>query len=134
MPDDNSIRHGRTCVLKPHAHLVFTAKYRRKVFDSKHLNLLTEVFANVSGNFTATLAQCNDQDAHMHPLIEYPPRSSALETGELTEERLVQGLRQKYFVRTHRQHLRSPSHRAASCGAAPLPTIKANIDEQKRPT
>jgi len=33
MSTDNAIRHGRHCVFKIHVHLVFVAKYRRRVFD-----------------------------------------------------------------------------------------------------
>ena len=40
MIDDNDIRHGRHCVFKMHVHLVFVAKYRRKVFDDDAIDRL----------------------------------------------------------------------------------------------
>lgn len=33
METESEIRHGRHCVSKMHVHLVFLAKYRRRVFD-----------------------------------------------------------------------------------------------------
>lgn len=42
-------------------------------------------------------------------------------------------LRQQFQVRTHRDHLWSPSYFAASCGGAPLAIIRQYIDNQRRP-
>ena len=38
-----------------HVHLVFVTKYRRKVFNSEHLTVLAEVFADVCADFGAVL-------------------------------------------------------------------------------
>jgi putative transposase len=40
-------------------------------------------------------------------------------------------LRQRYRVRTHREHLWSPSYFAASAGGAPLETLRAYIRQQR---
>jgi len=113
--------------------LVFVTKYRRKVFDSKHLDLLTEVFADVCGDFGATLTECNGEDDHVHLLVEYPPTVQLSKLVNSLKGVSSRRLRQKYFVRTHREHLWSPSYFAASCGGAPLSIIKAYIDGQRRP-
>jgi putative transposase len=42
-------------------------------------------------------------------------------------------LRQHFRVRTHRDHLWSPSYFAASCGGAPLSIIKQYVENQRRP-
>jgi putative transposase len=42
-------------------------------------------------------------------------------------------LRQNYRVRTHRDHLWSPSYLAASCGGAPLSIIHQYVENQRRP-
>ncbi|HVB79441.1 MAG TPA: transposase [Candidatus Binataceae bacterium] len=47
MSDDNEIRRGRHCVFKMHVHLVFVAKYRRRVFDRNAIDRLRNIFANV---------------------------------------------------------------------------------------
>jgi putative transposase len=42
-------------------------------------------------------------------------------------------LRQPYRVRTHREHLWSPSQYASSAGGAPLETLRAYIRQQRTP-
>jgi REP-associated tyrosine transposase len=42
-------------------------------------------------------------------------------------------LRQHFRVRTHREHLWSPSYLAASAGGAALVTLKAYIHQQRTP-
>jgi putative transposase len=42
-------------------------------------------------------------------------------------------LRQRYRVRTHREHLWSPSYFAASAGGAPLDTLKHSLRQQHTP-
>ena len=42
-------------------------------------------------------------------------------------------LRQRYRVRTHREHLWSPSYFAASAGGAPPETLKQYLRQQHTP-
>ncbi|MGH9380712.1 MAG: IS200/IS605 family transposase, partial [Thermoanaerobaculia bacterium] len=42
-------------------------------------------------------------------------------------------LRKRYRVRTHREHLWSPSYFAASCGGAPLSIIRQYVERHRRP-
>src|SRR5690625_7943615 len=74
MSDDNDIRHGRHCVFKMHVHLVFVAKYRRRVFDGDAINRLRTIFAKVCTDFEAQLIEMDDEDDHVHLLVEYPPK------------------------------------------------------------
>lgn len=53
MSKKNDIRHGRHCVFKMHVHLIFVAKYRRKVFDADAINRLRTIFAKVCADFEA---------------------------------------------------------------------------------
>jgi putative transposase len=43
-------------------------------------------------------------------------------------------LRQRYRVRSHREHLWSPSYFAASASGAPLETLKQYIRQQRIPS
>jgi putative transposase len=43
-------------------------------------------------------------------------------------------LRQRYRVRTHREHLWSPSYLAASAGGAPLQMLNQYIRQQRTPS
>ena len=74
MSDDNDIRHGRHCVFKMHVHLVFVAKYRRKVFDGDAIDRLRIIFAKTCADFEAQLIEMDGEDDHVHLLVEYPPK------------------------------------------------------------
>jgi putative transposase len=133
MTSTSEVRRGRSCVFALHVHLVFVTKYRRRVFTSKHLDLLKSVFTDVCADFGATLTEFNGEDDHVHLLVEYPPTVQLTKLVNSLKGVSSRRLRQKYFVRTHRDHLWSPSYFAASCGGAPLSIIKTYIENQRRP-
>ena len=136
MERNQDIRQGRHCVFNMHVHLVFVAKYRRKIFDSDALDRLKRHFARVAGDFGATLISMEGERDHVHLLLEYPPKASVsnivrslkgVSARMLRQERL--DLEQHYW----QDQLWSPSYFAASCGGAPLEIIKEYIDGQQRP-
>jgi putative transposase len=55
MKTNNDMRQGRHCVFQMHVHLVFVAKYRRKVFDKVAIARLHELLAEICGDFEAEL-------------------------------------------------------------------------------
>ncbi|WP_200874361.1 transposase, partial [Ferrovum myxofaciens] len=55
MEKDNEIRHGRHCFFKMHVHLVFVAKYRRKVFDGDAIDRMRRMFGKVCEDMEASL-------------------------------------------------------------------------------
>lgn len=134
MPQDSDYRRGRTCVFALHVHLVFVTKYRRKVLTGTHLNYLRGVFASVCNDFGAELVEMDGEDDHVHLLVEYPPTVQLSRLVNSLKGVSSRMLRSKYRVRTHRDHLWSPSYFAASAGGAPLAIIRAYIDSQRTPT
>ena len=60
------IRKGRRVVYALHAHMVFVAKRRGKVFNIAHLKRLEEICRDICSDFEA--------DLHLHPLVIYPPK------------------------------------------------------------
>ena len=62
MTQELAIRHGRHCVFAMHVHLVFVAKYRRKVFDGDAIGRLRAIFANVCEDFNAKLIEMDVND------------------------------------------------------------------------
>jgi len=76
MSNESDIRHGRHCVFKLHVHWVFIAKYRRRVFDARAIDVLRGIFANVCSDAQATLVEMDGEDNHVHLLVEYPPKVS----------------------------------------------------------
>lgn len=116
-----------------HVHLVFVTKYRRSVLTGEHQDVLRTVFEGVCADFGAVLVECNGEDDHVHLLIEYPPKVSVSALVNSLKGVSSRRLRQGFNVRTHRDHLWSPSYFAASCGGAPLSIIKTYVEQQRRP-
>ena len=74
MSSKSDIRRGRNCVFKLHVHLVFVAKYRRRVFDARAIDVLRGIFADVCSDALATLVEMDGEDDHVHLLVQYPPK------------------------------------------------------------
>ena len=114
-------------------HLVFVTKYRRGVLTDEHLAALRGVFTSVCADFGAELVEMDGEDDHIHLLVAYPPRVAVARLVNSLKGVSARRLRQRYRVRTHREHLWSPSYFAASAGGAPLETPKAYIRQQRTP-
>lgn len=69
-----SIRTGRHCVFVMHVHLVFTTKYRHKVFTDRHLERMEQIFGDVCESFEAELVEFNGETDHVHLLVNHPPK------------------------------------------------------------
>lgn len=133
MSIDDDYRRGRTCVFLIHVHLVFVTKYRRGVLTGEHLGYLRVVFTDVCQDFGATLTEMDGEDDHVHLLVEYPPTVQISKLVNSLKGVSSRRLRTKYQVRTHRDHLWSPSYFAASCGGAPLDIIRRYVESQRTP-
>jgi putative transposase len=116
-----------------HVHLVFVTKYRRGVLTREHIRYLAGVFGKVCSDFGAVLAECKAEDDHVHLLVEYPPKVSAAALVNSLKGVSARRLRQRYRIRTHREHLWSPSYFAASCGGEPLSIIRQYVQQQRTP-
>lgn len=116
-----------------YVHLVFVTKYRRGVLTSEMIRYLADVFAKVCADFGAVLAECNGEDDHVHLLVEYPPKVPVAALVNSLKGVSARRLRQRYPVRTHHEHLWSPSYFAASCDGAPLPSIRQYVEQQRTP-
>ena len=133
MVSTNDYRPGRHVVSALHVHLVFVTKYRRGVLTGDMISYLSGVFGKVCEDFGAVLAECKGEDDHVHLLVEYPPKVPVAALVNSLKGVSARRLRQEYRVRTHRDHLWSPSYFAASCGGAPLSIIRAYVEGQRTP-
>lgn len=119
-----------------HVHLVFVTKYRRKVFDSEHLDFLKEVFESVCKDFECELIEYNGEDNHVHLLVVYPPKVSVAKLVNSLKGVSSRRLAQKYG-RLHQWFYKgvlwSPSYFAGSVGGAPISVLKQYIEQQNRP-
>ncbi len=137
MDKSSEIRTGRHCVFNLHAHLVFVTKYRRGVFQARHLEALREAFAKICLDFEAELVEMDGEDDHVHLLVSYPPKVSLSKlvnslkgASSRTLRARFPDVRNRYFKNT----LWSPSYFAASCGGAPISIIRQYIEQQRTPT
>lgn len=103
--------------------MVFTPKYRRKVFTGQILTRCEEVMRKVCEDFGAELKEFSGETDHVHLLVHYPP-SVALSrlTGSL-KGISARRLRQDFPANINKylwgEHFWSPSYFASSCGGAP---------------
>ncbi len=137
MSEENEIRHGRHCVFKIHVHLVFVAKYRRKVFDGPAIDALRGIFGSVCRDFEATLVEMDGEDDHVHLLVEYPPKvsvSSLVNSLKGVSSRMLRKQRPDIRRRYWKGVLWSPSYFAASCGGAPISIVRQYIEQQQTPS
>jgi len=114
-------------------HLVFVTRYRRGVLTGEHLDALRAVFASVCADFGAELVEMDGEDDYVHLLVAYPPQVAIARLVNSLKGVSARRLRQRYRVRTHRDHLWSPSYFAASAGGAPQETLKQYIRQQRTP-
>ena len=115
------------------AHLAFVTKYRRGVLTAEHITCLQDVFTKVYGHFSATLVECNGEDDHVHLLAGYPPKAPISALVNSHKGVSARRVRQRYKIRTYREHLWPPFYLAASCGGAPLQTIQQYAEQQRTP-
>jgi putative transposase len=117
-------------------HLVFVAKYRRKVFDKAAIERLREIFAGVCAGFEAHLAEMDGERDHVHLLVEYPPKlavSALVNSLKGASSRVLRNERADLRDRYHKGVLWSPSYFAASCGGAPIAIVRQYIEQQNTP-
>ena len=137
MAENNDIRHGRHCVFKMHVHLVFVAKYRRRVFDGGAINRLRTIFTKVCADFEAQLVEMDGERDHVHLLVSYPPKvpvSALVNSLKGASSRVLRKERPDIAKRFYYKGvLWSPSYFASSCGGAPISIIRQYIEQQATP-
>lgn len=134
---EKGMRHGRHCVFMLHVHLVFVAKYRKKLFTKEVLAYMETIFKSVCNDFQAELKEFNGEGDHVHLLVNYPPKVSVS-----SMVNSLKGVSSRYVRQREFEHLKkilwmeslwSPSYFAGSCGGAPLEVIKQYIEQQETP-
>jgi putative transposase len=116
-----------------HVHLVFVTKYRRKVFDGDALQRLQAIFEKVCRDFQAELVEMNGEAEHAHLLIHYPPKHSVSSLVNSLNYPVAYSVSDALTWRNAigTMFLWSPSYFTASCGGAPLSSIKQYVEQQR---
>lgn len=137
MAKETDLRRGRHVVFNLHVHLVFVAKYRRKVFTKEILDDMRGVFESVCTDFEAQLVEFDGENDHVHLLVNYPPKVSVSKLVNSLKGVSSRMIRQKNYPSIKQKlwggALWSPSYFAGSCGGAPITIIRQYIEQQKTP-
>ncbi len=134
---ETDLRRGRHVVFNLHVHLVFVAKYRRKVFTKEILDAMRQIFESVCTDFEAQLVEFDGENDHVHLLVNYPPKMSISKlvnslkgvSSRMIRQKNYPGIREKLWGGA----LWSPSYFAGSCGGAPISIIRQYIEQQNTP-
>ena len=137
MEKETDLRRGRHVVFNLHVHLVFVAKYRRKVFTKEILDDMRGIFESVCTDFEAQLVEFDGEDDHVHLLVNYPPKVSISKLVNSLKGVSSRMIRKKNYPSIHEKlwggALWSPSYFAGSCGGAPITIIRQYIEQQNTP-
>lgn len=129
-----STRHAKYLL---HTHLVFTPKYRKKIFTKAHLDLMKEVFDRVCKEMDAGLVEFDGERDHVHLLVLYPPRIAIAVLVNSLKGVSSRMLRKEFpeFKKAYwgDAALWSRSYFAASVGGAPIEILKQYIEQQNTP-
>lgn len=133
----SDLRTGRHCIFLMHVHLVFVAKYRRKIFTESILEDLKVIFSKVCNDFESELVEFDGEHDHVHLLVNYPPKVSVSKLVNSLKGASSQRIRKKEYPSIQKAlwggSLWSRSYFAGSCGGAPIDVIRKYIEEQKTP-
>ena len=137
MEKETDLRRGRHVVFNLHVHLVFVAKYRRKVFTKEILDDMRQIFESVCTDFEAQLVEFDGGNDHVHLLVNYPPKVSISKLVNSLKGVSSRMIRQKNYPSIREKlwggALWSPSYFAGSCGGAPISIIRQYIEQQNTP-
>ena len=136
MSNENDIRHGRHCVFLMHVHLVFVTKYRRRVFEARHIEYMRGLFARLCSELDAEMVEMDGEEDHIHILVNYPPKlavSTLVNALKGTSSRRLRGEFPEIERRYYKGVLWSPSYFAGSCGGAPLTVVRQYVENQQTP-
>ena len=137
MKKETDLRRGRHVVFNLHVHLVFVAKYRRKVSTKEILDDMRQIFESVCTDFEAQLVEFDGENDHVHLLVNYPPKVSISKlvnslkgvSSRMIRQKNYPGIREKLWGGA----LWSPSYFAGSCGGVPISIIRQYIEQQNTP-
>ena len=126
----------RHSVSKLVVHLVFTTKYRRKLFDGAMIQQMRGSFLSACEKLECELIEMDGEEDHVHLLIAYPPKLSIsimVNNLKAVSSRMLR-LQNTHLTRQSKSSvLWSRSYFACSAGGATIETLKAYVESQATP-
>lgn len=132
----NGYLRKRHSVTRLVVHLIFTTKYRRKLFDGYMIGQLREAFESACEKLECDLVEMDGEGDHVHLLVSYPPK---LAVSVLVNNLKSVSSRRIRILNTHipRQSksgaLWSRSYFACSAGGATIETLREYVQSQATP-
>ncbi len=126
----------RHSVTKLIVHLVFTTKYRRKLFDGYMIQQLRESFESACEKLECQLLEMDGEKDHVHLLIAYPPKlaiSVMVNNLKSTSSRRLRMLNTHLTAQSKSGLMWSRSYFACSAGGATIETLKDYVNSQNTP-
>jgi putative transposase len=126
----------RHSVSKLVVHLVFTTKYRRKLFTGIMIEQLRAAFESACVKLECELIEMDGEQDHVHLLISYPPKLSisVMVNNLKSISSRVLRLQNTHLTRQSKSAaLWSRSYFACAAGGATIETLKAYVDSQNTP-
>lgn len=126
----------RHSVSKLVVHLIFTTKYRRKIFDGIMIQQIREAFQSAAEKLEIEILEMDGEADHVHVLIAYPPKLSIsvlVNNLKSISSRRVRILNTNLRKASNSGVLWSRSYFACSAGGATIETLKAYVASQKTP-
>ncbi len=132
----NGYLKKRHSVSKLVVHLVFTTKYRRKLFTGIMIEQLREAFESACVKLECELMEMDGEQDHVHLLIAYPPKLSVsvmVNNLKSISSRMLR-LQNTHLTRQSKSAaLWSRSYFACTTGGATIETLKAYVESQATP-
>ncbi len=126
----------RHSVTKLVVHLVFTTKYRRKLFDGYMIQQLRESFESACEKLECELLEMDGESDHVHLLVAYPPKlaiSVMVNNLKSTSSRRLRILNTHLTSQSKAGLMWSRSYFACSAGGASIETLKGYVNSQNTP-
>ena len=123
----------RHSVSKLVVHLIFTTKYRRKLFDGQMIAQLREAFGSAAAKLECEIIEMDGERDRVHLLIAYPPKlavSVMVNNLKSVSSRLLRQQNTHLRMQSKTGLLWSRSYFACSAGGATIETLKAYVLSQ----
>ena len=126
----------RHSVSKLVVHLVFTTKYRRKLFTGVMIDQLREAFESACVKLECELIEMDGEQDHVHLLISYPPKLSIsvmVNNLKAVSSRMLRRQNTHLTRQSKSSALWSRSYFACTAGGAAIETLKTYVESQSTP-
>ncbi|HAK3431663.1 TPA: IS200/IS605 family transposase [Salmonella enterica] len=126
----------RHSVSKLVVHLIFTTKYRRRLFYGRMIGQLQHAFGSAAAKLECEIIEMEGEPDHVHLLVAYPPKlavSVMVNNLKSVSSRLLRQQNTHLRMQSKTGLLWSRSYFVCSAGGATIETLRAYVQSQTTP-